>query len=187
MASQSSTYNAHRHPGTEPRLGGGGGSSTAHEDPMLWAPRLERILGRQLGLYRQLAELSNRQHDLVERDQTDGLMAVLADRQRLIDQIADINGEVEPFAAHWVTLAAKLNDTQRASIGVQLGELDELVASISARDEHDRSVLESRRAEASSALDGLSKRKAAMGAYGGGATSTGCGPRPDARFQDRKG
>lgn len=160
--------------------------SPAHEDPALWGPRLVRILKKQLEFYRQLAALSVRQHELIEGEKTDALMALLTDRQRVIEQISDVNSEVEPFAAHWAALMPRLDAAQRTAVGGLLEELDGLVETITDRDEKDRHVLESRRASASEALDDVSRRRAAVGAYGG-QSSNGAAGRPTPRYQDRKG
>ncbi|MCA9293653.1 MAG: flagellar export chaperone FlgN [Phycisphaerales bacterium] len=158
----------------------------AHEKASDWAPRLEHILHKQLELYRQLAALSTRQQALIAQDQTDGLMALLTDRQRVIDQISEVNREVEPFATQWTSLVGQLEAEPRQRLGLLLEELDQLVAEITSRDEQDRKVLESRRAEASDALDDVSRKRAALGAYGGprpGVQTTHVTP----RYQDRKG
>lgn len=184
MAGSGTWSNAHE--ATAPGKGAAG-ASVAHEDPSLWGPRLGRILDKQLALYRQLAALSERQQGLIQDEQTDGLMAVLADRQRVIDQISDVNAEVEPFAQNWGALVPKLDEPLRAALGAKLAELDSLVAEINTRDEQDRKVLESRRSEASEALDDVSRRRAAVGAYGGRSAGQVRSAHVTPRYQDRKG
>lgn len=172
---------------TKPPTGSLEGSRpVAPEDAAHWVPRLERILHKQVELYRQLAALSSRQQDLIAQDHTDGLMSLLAERQRVIDQISDVNREVEPFAMQWTSLVGGLANEQRQTLGGLLEELDSLVAAITTRDEQDRKVLESRRAQASEALDDVSRRRVALGAYGGqrGAVRT---AHVSPRYQDRKG
>lgn len=153
----------------------------AYENPRTWVPRVTRLLDRQLGLYARLDELSKSQSAHIERDETDELLAVLARRQSVIDEITGVNEELGPFRDRWRSLSGALGDSERKDLRGRLEALESLVNSISARDEEDRRVLESRRREVGREMESLSRGRGAVNAYNAG--SHGPGP----RYQDRKG
>ena len=161
---------------------GGAIALDPHANPGVWVPRLTRVLDRQIELYERLEELSLRQAGLLDGEQPDALLDVLAQRQVLIQQVTDLNARLEPFTQRWADLAARLSPAQRTDIGNRTGRLDELIKGIADRDEEARRTLESRRAEVSSRIASASSQRAAVAAYRGAS-----GAPASPRFQDREG
>ncbi len=157
-----------------------------HGKPEVWAPRLVRVLDRQIELYAELERLSSRQSDLVRGDEPDALLDLLARRQVLVEQVTDLNQQLEPFTREWDRLAERLSPGQRDEIGSRTRRLDELIETITGRDEADRRALESRRESVASEINALSNKRAAVAAYGGRAGGGGSGG-ASPRFQDREG
>ena len=155
-----------------------------HSHPDVWAPRLVRVLDHQIELYVELERLSSRQSDLVQGDEPDALLDLLARRQVLVEQVTHLNLQLEPFTRQWESLVERLSSAQRDSIAQRTDRLDELIGAITARDEADRRTLESRRQSVASEINGLSNKRAAVAAYHGAP-----GPRSPVapRFQDREG
>ena len=142
------------------------------------AARLTPLLDRQLELFRRLDALSQLQSGLIAADDTDRLLGVLAERQVVVDQIGDANDQLEPIRARWEVVLASLGAPERRDITAQIEALARLAASISDRDESDRLQLEQRRDAVAGELKGVSRGRAALGAYGQ--------PRGGPRFQDRE-
>ena len=59
------------------------------------------LVQEQLGLYEQLELLSVRQSALVESEDTDALLEVLNERQKLIEYITDVSARMTPYRARW--------------------------------------------------------------------------------------
>lgn len=155
-----------------------------HANPEVWAPRLVRVLDRQVELYGELEKLSSRQSDLVQGDEPDALLDLLARRQVIVEQVTHLNQQLEPFTRQWETLVERLSSAQRDTIAQRTTRLDELIGAITARDEADRRILEARRKSVAGEINGLSNKRAAVAAYGGARTArTPVSP----RFQDREG
>ncbi|MEM1072309.1 MAG: flagellar export chaperone FlgN [Planctomycetota bacterium] len=140
--------------------------------------RLVSLLDQQIDLYGTLDELSKRQHDIVETDDTDSLLRVLAERQSVINRIANLARALEPFRSDWDANVNRLPDTERVRIRARLDELAIVMEQIARRDEHDRDVIEQRRSAIGQELGGAKRTGVALSAYGGQAR----GP----RFQDRE-
>lgn len=156
------------------------GASAPHENPDVWAPRLTRVLDRQIDLYTRIERLASRQADLVQTDRPDELLGLLAERQGLVEQITVLNHELEPFTRRWDELVRTLPEGHRDEISSRTGRLGELIAAISKRDEADRLALQSRRDQVAGEINSISARRSAIAAY---APKAGAG----ARFQDREG
>lgn len=150
--------------------------TAANNDPN--AATLVRLLDEQIDLYGTLDELSKRQHGIVEGDDTDALLRVLADRQDVIGQIAELSRALEPYRADWDANVNRLPDSERARIRGRLDHLAVVMEQIARRDEHDRDVIEQRRSAIGAELGGVKRGGVALSAYGGQAR----GP----RFQDRE-
>ncbi|MEO1583368.1 MAG: flagellar export chaperone FlgN [Planctomycetota bacterium] len=138
---------------------------------------LVALIDQQIDLYATLDELSKRQHSIVETDDTDALLRVLADRQDVIARISGLAASLAPFRADWDANINRLDEDERARIRRRLADLAVVMEQIARRDEHDRDVIEQRRSSISAEIGGAKRSGAAMQAYGGQPK----GP----RFQDR--
>ncbi len=136
-----------------------------HCDPRLWGPRLQRILDRQHDLFGRLNELSLAQRLLIEQEDTDGLLDLLARRQSIIEQIDRTNEEVAPFSDAWERLSAQLPEATRLSLRERFEAVAALVSAIATRDEHDRALLSRRRDSIGDDLQNMGRSRGAMAAY----------------------
>lgn len=154
--------------GPETRAGGG----VAH---------LELLLEQQQGLFTRLDDLSRRQAGLIESDQTDRLLELLAERQVLVDQIATVNASLEPWRARWSTFINELDAGIRERVRLRVEAVSALAQCVAERDEHDRRLLEGRKEAVSVELGHVSRGRGAIAAYG-----TGSPREAMPRFQDRE-
>lgn len=183
------------HNPTNPRPGGAAKPAPAsapgefdaiHGNPEVWAPRLARVLDRQREIYERLELLSLSQARLISDDQTDDLLAVLGQRQSLIEQLTVLNDELTPFAERWSELAPRLSEELREGLRQRFDDVSRLVESITRRDEGDRRALEARRSSVGSELQSLTHSRGAVAAYARVQTPGGREAQAP-RYQDRRG
>lgn len=142
---------------------------------------LVRLLETQTSLYGQLDALSDRQRTIIDEDDADRLLAVLGERQTIVDRIAMTNRDVEPVRAAWERLLERVRSDWRADIARRLEGLSVLAGRIARRDDEDRQRLASKRDAIASELASLATGKKAASAYGRPAPG-GAAP----RYQDRQ-
>ena len=112
--------------------GGTGGSVVA---------TLVRALTAQKGLYVQILALAKQQSGLVATGESEALMSVLAARSRLIEQVAPLDRELQPFKGHWQEVLDGLPTSDRKVVGGLLQEVQRLLSEILATDERDKESL----------------------------------------------
>lgn len=152
-------------------------------------PVLLELLQRQRSLYRQLRELSGRQGPLVTQGLAEPLLSLLAQRQRLIDELAAVNERLEPFRRDWPRLWVSLPDDDQERVAGLVKETQELLASILTQDERDREVLQSARGQILQEIDKMSRSSHAVSAYqtAPAAGYAKAGAAANNRFTDRQG
>jgi predicted nuclease with TOPRIM domain len=106
-----------------------------------------RALSGQRGLYVQLLALARQQSGFVATGETEALMAVLAARSRLIDQVAPLDQELQPFKGRWQEVLDGLGADDRGVVAGLLKEVQQLLADILAQDELDKESLERQKAD----------------------------------------
>lgn len=141
--------------------------------------RVDALLEEQEALFSQLDSLGEQQTRLVEADDAESLLTLLAERQRLIDSIAANNGSLAPYRMRWAAFLGELPEPERDRLRRRVDIVAELAGRIAVRDESHRALLETRRARVATELGQLGRARGAVAAYGQSA-----GPTP--RFQDRE-
>ncbi len=147
--------------------------TTAHADLLI------KLLERQQALAEQLAGVADKQTALIEAGDSDGLLAVLTHRQRIMDQ----------FTAGQDSLA-RLSDAARRDepgvpatrerIGVLIEDISDTLTGIMRVDETDRSAIDAGRDRIGEALNDLTTAREARQAYLRAVSVTN-------RFADRRG
>lgn len=148
--------------------------------------RLVGLLDEHRRLYQELDTLARRQSELIEADDTDALLAVLAERQAIIDRLDHGKRRLDPARADWERISHEVSGDEREHVRLVLAEVTQLAGRVAARDEEDRRRLESRRDQIADEVVSLSRSRKAAAAYGpagGNAGPSGLA----ARFQDREG
>lgn len=154
-----------------------------------WLPQVVELLDRQRSLFRELDELSRQQSRLVEAGQAEPLLVVLAQKQRVIEDVEDVNRGLSVFTSDWGARVAALPERSRVLLRTRTDELETLAKAVHARDEHDRSALEAQSRVVSNELATMARTRGAAAAYGamGGNAGGGMGGSTGPRFQDRRG
>lgn len=147
-----------------------------------WADTLTQLLARQQAIYLQMQAFSRRQTQLIESGDAESLLALLDERQKLIDQLIAISREVEPFKQRWPALWASLDDTARTQLKTHIDAVQEMLDQILQQDERDRAALVEHRQKIGAQLTGLKRSSAAHQAYRPSSSAT-----VTSRFTDRQG
>lgn len=128
-------------------------------------PALIALLRRQQAIYRQLRQLSDSQSALITQGQPELLLTILSQRQKLIDDAAMLNTDLEPFRRRWAAIWAGLNDGDRQTIGDMVREVQEMLGAIVQQDERDRQSLQAAKGRVGAELQGLTRAAGAVNAY----------------------
>lgn len=126
------------------------------------------MLEAQGSLYRRLRRASARQRSLITGEDATLLAAVLADRNKLTDDLTRVGTQLAELRR--VTgdrLRMALSTVQRQRADDLLNEARQLLKTILDFDEEDVRLLATRKAQVAGAMQGLPTGRAALSAYGG--------------------
>src|SRR5450631_933899 len=84
---------------------------------------LVRVLSSQKSLYVQILALARQQSQYVATGQSEELMAVLAARSRLIEQVTPLDRQLQPFKGRWQEVLDGLPADDREVVGGLLKEV----------------------------------------------------------------
>ncbi len=146
-----------------------------------WEGRLVTLIDRLQRLCVELDSMGERQQELIETDEVEGLLELLRRRQGVVDSIGAVAGELDPVVRRWDELSGALEEAVQAGVREALDEIEEIGKRVGERDAEQRRVLESNRNQLADRIAGVGKARAAVSAYG---PARGVN-RP--RFQDREG
>lgn len=139
------------------------------------AGRMLELLRRQTSLFGKLAVLSDKQRSLVADGDTDPLLKLLAQRQKLTVELAALGAEMKPLTTAWPQLRGVLPAQDREEADKLIVEVNDRLASLLERDEQDARMLKMRKDRVGEDLAAVRCTRRAMMAYGrAGATNQPC-------------
>jgi hypothetical protein len=100
---------------------------------------------RQLDCYQRLAKLAKTQHDHVQNSRTEELLAVLSQRQDLLDEMAQLEKIIAPVKRNWKEYSEGLPLAERMEAETLISETRRLLEDIAAADRDDTIVLQQRK------------------------------------------
>lgn len=103
------------------------------------------MLEQQRSFYGRLRLLADRQRALVVQDDPQPLLALLAERQRLVDGLVSLNERLAPFRSDWTTVYGGLDEPMRRHVAELLEEANAALGSILQSDGQDTAALTARR------------------------------------------
>ena len=109
--------------------------------------RLMQLLDRQRVLYRRLRILTERQQALVIQEDTQALLTLLADRQKLVDELMSLNSELSTYRKDWTNVYSRLDEPSRKRAAEMLEEANNSLGAILQSDSRDSATLSARRQE----------------------------------------
>ncbi len=137
------------------------------------AKELLTLLEAQCGLFGQLAALADRQRGLISGDQAEPLLALLVERQKLIDELTALAGRLRPYQRDWDSVRERLSAHERERAEHLLGELQRRLRELAASDESDARLLAARKHATAEGISRVRESRQAGKAYA--ATGTGGG------------
>lgn len=103
------------------------------------------LLEQQRGLYGRLRHLADRQRTLVVQDDPQPLLALLTERQQLVDGLVGLNEQLAPYRSEWTRVYGGLDEPARKHVAELLEEANTALGSILKSDSHDTAALTARR------------------------------------------
>lgn len=138
------------------------------------------LLAHQRAMLGELDALSQRQSLLIDEPVLEPLLAVLEERQQVVDRITQAHRTSEQLRAQWERMQPQLPEAHRQQVQREIDAVASLAEQVQRRDERDHARLKRRLDSVTSELAGLAVSRKAASAY---APAT-----PDSpRFQDRRG
>jgi len=131
------------------------------------------LLGRQLGLFRQLEQLADAQHKAIEVDDTRPLMELLSRRAKLTSALTRLNAELAPYRRCWDDTRKTLVPEDRRTLDEMLEEAGTRLRRILDRDEADGRLLAAKKAGMVQSMDELDTARRTLSAYGDTAAAAG--------------
>ncbi len=156
-------------------------------------PALISLLERQSTLYDQLGDLTEQQSQAIEAgfgvdaDASPGasgeqLLTILAQRQRVIDALVQVQDELAPFRESWSSVWSQMGETDRQQVAPMVRQIEQAAARIMELDDRDRLRLEQAQAHTGEQIRKLNSTGAAVSAY-----RTSPPPTTNNRFTDQHG
>lgn len=126
-----------------------------------------RLLRKQAQLYGRLATYSGRQRRLVSDDDIGTLLTLLADRQRLSQELTHVASRLAPIRHNWSTFRSHLTQDQRKEAEALIDDAERQLRQVMEEDERDAHVLAGRKRLAADALQTAHQDGKALAAYRG--------------------
>jgi hypothetical protein len=159
---------------------------TASTQPA-WLGELVNVLDQQREMLARVDDLGRQIGPLVEKDDSTGVLVVLASRERLIGELRVSSQSHAPLVAQWHQWRGAISEADRRLVQHRLDDIAWLQNRLVERDEADRRRLEARRDEVANEIAKLNTGNHAAAAYG---TTTAAPTRAadlhSPRFQDRE-
>lgn len=127
---------------------------------------LIEMLEAQRRLFAQLRTLADRQKALVVQDDARPLMNLLAQRQRLVDELVTINARLAPYRNQWTAVYSGLAEPTRRHVTELLEESNAALNTILRSDGQDSATLQARREVLVHRMGRMEQTGRAASAYG---------------------
>ena len=137
------------------------------EQAMETGSELIKLLTQQRLLYVQLRDLAAKQSSLVDGNDPETLLRILAGRQRLIDRLSVLDRELRPIRQDWQRVSDMLPMKQRSEAQKLIQNVQDILGEIIARDERDSNALSKQRQQVAGEIRNVSAGKRMNRAYGG--------------------
>ena len=132
------------------------------------AEKLISLLRRQVGIYTHLEKLSGRQRDLIAAEDQQQLLTLLAERQKLVDELGALNQGLVPLQEYWRANRETVAPSLRTEADQLVGRAGEILQRILGADEQDARILSARKAQTANQVTALAQSRQAFDAYGAG-------------------
>lgn len=134
--------------------------------PITDTHELVSLLEQQRRVYVKLRLLADRQGALVVNEDTQPLLGLLMERQRLVDSLVSLNERLAPYRASWTAIYAGMDELERRHVASLLEESNAALGTIITYDSRDTATLEARRQSMAAQLGKADTAARANAAYG---------------------
>ena len=145
------------------------------KSPAAWLSPVRHMLDEQAELCLAFEQLSSRQSALIAASGIDELIALLGERETLLERIVAIHRVLEPFHARYAELIEELANSDRVSIQGRVDAVAAVIERIRVQDDADRRALERQRQVVADELAGMARVRGAAAAYAAGSPSSPAG------------
>ncbi len=129
------------------------------------AGELISVLTEQRDFYGRLSGLAEYQRSLIAGGDTERLLAVLGQRQKIVDRLVMLADQLRPHQRSWQEIRPRLGEADARVVDELVCEVNGLLSGILAKDEGDVQLLAARKTSTATALAGLKRDKEAGAAY----------------------
>lgn len=131
------------------------------------------LLRRQGRLFDRLSALADKQRALIANEDTQPLLRILAERQKLTGELEGIGRAMAPWRAEWGRARAALSAEQRAEVDALVEGMNGRLESLLQSDEEDARRLQVRKQRVGDELRATRSNRQALSAYGRSTAGTG--------------
>ena len=126
---------------------------------------LMQSLRRQVELYLQLGSLARKQRSLITGDDTELLLKLLAQRQKLTAELTELGQSMAPLRQRWPQVRASLAEADRSEAERMINQVSQCLTQLLADDEQDMRMLAVRKQKVGTSLEQVRSAKQAVAAY----------------------
>ena len=152
------------------------------ESPSQQVLALLDLLAEQRELYRELKNLSGQQARCIREGSTERLLALLSQRQSVIDGLSRSNTRVAPYRERWPAISEVVAPSHRRRVREVLDEIERMLNEVVEQDERDRAELKGVQSQIGTQLNQVGKAGQAVRAYSSPSSGTNI-----PTFTDRQG
>lgn len=127
--------------------------------------RLVELLEQQRGCYRDLKNLAEKQRRLITDEDPEALLKLLAERQRLVERLTELNRLLQPFRQEWANTYTQMKSDRRQYVQQVLDEINTLLGSIMVTDAEDSRLLSASKENVRSRMQETARGRTANTAY----------------------
>jgi hypothetical protein len=123
------------------------------------------LLKEQCDLCRQISSFAQTQRSLITGDEPERLLALMAQRQTVLDRLTQVGQQLKPIQRNWMTFRGELPAAQAREADDLIREVNRLLAGILQMDEADARLLSARKDSTAQQLQQVGRGRMAGAAY----------------------
>jgi hypothetical protein len=125
-----------------------------------------RLLDRQETVCQELMHRCDRQTELICEHRSDELLALMNERQHLIDELGSLAHSLEPYRAAWPNIWQSLGAGDREAVQERVDSVQRIVGDVMNHDHEDESRIEIERGRIREEIETITTGRTTANAYG---------------------
>lgn len=123
------------------------------------------LLQEQRTLYHELKGLVEHQRALISGNEPERLLAVLGQRQKLIDRLTQLSQQMKPYQQNWQDIRRQMSPNVGKQVDALVDEVNASLSAILEKDRSDADMLATRKNATASAMKKVHASRQAGAAY----------------------